>query len=227
MLTKNTQVVFFYSSSQCCSSMPMRAPSTTLSLKIKGLKGTNLHLRRWPHLPVWISKFHLNKWIFVSLSLLIMSLQTHAYWRVSDMVLFSLHKVRWQILQRTSTSIMCHATPGTSHPGPCCPSGCHSHKWSLFLLSSEHQQTLFSSAAVWMCQCCLYIVCTLLFCQKLCSVASQPWQLESLTDKPATALWFLCSLLEVSAFKGGEYITVTFQDATEDAPISLWYFCAT
>lgn len=86
-----------------------------------------------------------------------------------------------------------------------------------------------------MCKCYLYIVCTLTFAKRsFCSVASQPWQLErvSQTKKKLRVFFFFLSSLWSFKCSGvgnisGEYILVAFQDSTEKAPISLWDYSTT
>lgn len=109
--------------------------------------------------------------------------------------------------QRTFSKHSLSTTAGSFHPGVICP---HSQRiWNDFLPLSFIPCDLtlpsaFSSEAVWMCKCYLYIVCTLVFAKRsFCSVASQPWQArEHHRQKKKPSICFLCSLSEVSSVQG-------------------------
>ncbi len=95
--------------------------------------------------------------------------------------------------QRTFSKHSQSTTAGSFHPGAICPPRHPAEEYETIFclfpsfLTSPRIHRLppaFSSEAVWMCKCYLYIVCTLMFAKRsFCSVASQPWQLESITDR--------------------------------------------
>lgn len=106
-------------------------------------------------------------------------------------------------------------------------------------LTSSNNPSAFSSEAVWMCKCYLYIVCTLMFCQKeflQCSITALTAR-EHRRHKieKDRAVCFLHSLSEVWSvqgwgfweFLGGIYFWWLFRTFTEKAPISLWDYSTT
>lgn len=198
MAEDKQQSTFITNRGSRSSSMPVRVYRAHLHhWKIKGLTDTRTHTES-PCMDAVCSKTSsffvrfLNHIQDVSIRLTDATGVDEQTWMNWASVLMPLKSDGWQTPKNIPPSRCQPTTACTFHPGAICPRQ-HSVReyeitlsFSLSFLKSRvfvWLPSVFSSQAVWTGKCYLYIECTVMFARRsFCSVASQPWWLESTAD---------------------------------------------